>query len=532
MAIEPVPKLTDIPPFPPLSDRAAGTYNAKAFAFGTHLSDTFNDEIAAVAHNVVHNANEILLKVTAATDAAATAVAAAQSTKDAAADAASALASRQAAAQSASTAEQSATSAQQAKQSVDQSLASIAGGPVASINGLTGIVNIKVPTTGDVVVSARKDYLAPAYLPCDGGTYLRSAYRDLAAMIPVEYPTSKITSMGRAPTDAGFAVALSRDNLYMAVGLASSPYMEVYKRSSSTGFSSLNPSAYPATQILGLDFSADSVYLALAATQTPFFGVYKRSGDVFTRLTNPTQPAGSCFAVAFAPSGTHVALGGQGNDRLALYSRSGDVFTKQAIAAIPTAGNGNAVAFSSDSAYLAVGTSASPFVSIYKRSGNVLEKLADPDLLPTASVESVAFSPDGNYLAVVGSGTNKLIIYQRNGDVFSRIATPALPSAASPRSVVFSPNGVYLVVGDGSSGGFSAFIFRQTGNGFAQVPNPPGMSAGANCAAFSGDSLTMAFAHSSTPFLTAYRVEYNTNTQFKLPTQTVDGLGLLGYIKT
>jgi len=56
MAITPVPALTDIPQFPALSDRAAGTYNSKAFAFGTHMSDKFNEELGAVASSVMQNA--------------------------------------------------------------------------------------------------------------------------------------------------------------------------------------------------------------------------------------------------------------------------------------------------------------------------------------------------------------------------------------------------------------------------------------------------------------------------------------------
>lgn len=58
MAIEPVPPLTDIPPFPALSDRADGTYNSKAFNFATHMADKFNDEIVAVAGSAVRNATE------------------------------------------------------------------------------------------------------------------------------------------------------------------------------------------------------------------------------------------------------------------------------------------------------------------------------------------------------------------------------------------------------------------------------------------------------------------------------------------
>ncbi len=45
MAVTPVPLITDIPSFPALSDRANGSYNSKAFAFGTHMADKFVDEV-------------------------------------------------------------------------------------------------------------------------------------------------------------------------------------------------------------------------------------------------------------------------------------------------------------------------------------------------------------------------------------------------------------------------------------------------------------------------------------------------------
>lgn len=58
MAVITPPALTDTPEFPALSDRAAGTYNSKAYAFGTHMANVFNAELAALAANVEHNANE------------------------------------------------------------------------------------------------------------------------------------------------------------------------------------------------------------------------------------------------------------------------------------------------------------------------------------------------------------------------------------------------------------------------------------------------------------------------------------------
>lgn len=62
----PVPPLTDIPAFPALADRATGTYNSKAYAFGTHMSDVFNSEILALANTVLDNADAAAASATLA----------------------------------------------------------------------------------------------------------------------------------------------------------------------------------------------------------------------------------------------------------------------------------------------------------------------------------------------------------------------------------------------------------------------------------------------------------------------------------
>lgn len=69
MAIQPVPAMTPVPHFPALSERAAGTYNSSAYAFGTHMSVTFNGELLAVAMSVQHNAGEAFAAATAAGEA-------------------------------------------------------------------------------------------------------------------------------------------------------------------------------------------------------------------------------------------------------------------------------------------------------------------------------------------------------------------------------------------------------------------------------------------------------------------------------
>jgi|GEM_PF-1961581 len=60
MAVQPAATLSPVPEFPALSDRAAGTYNSKAYAFGTHMGGPgpFVPEINALSANVQHNAQE------------------------------------------------------------------------------------------------------------------------------------------------------------------------------------------------------------------------------------------------------------------------------------------------------------------------------------------------------------------------------------------------------------------------------------------------------------------------------------------
>lgn len=50
-------QLSNIPPFPALSDRASGTYNSKAYEFGVHMDQVFEPEINAIVQEVNSAAN-------------------------------------------------------------------------------------------------------------------------------------------------------------------------------------------------------------------------------------------------------------------------------------------------------------------------------------------------------------------------------------------------------------------------------------------------------------------------------------------
>ena len=84
MSVTPVPSMTDIPEFPSLADRAAGTYNSKAFAFGTHMAGTFKPELVAMVSSAHANATEAAAQASTATTRAAEAAASATAAASAA----------------------------------------------------------------------------------------------------------------------------------------------------------------------------------------------------------------------------------------------------------------------------------------------------------------------------------------------------------------------------------------------------------------------------------------------------------------
>lgn len=140
---------TAVPDFPELSDRA--TYNARAYAWAVHMDDVYPAEMLALATNAYNNAVEAQADTVAtAADAVATAADRVQTGLDAVATAADRVQTgldRTAADGSASTATTQAgiatTKAGEADASAiaaAASAASISGGPVTSVNGMTGVV--------------------------------------------------------------------------------------------------------------------------------------------------------------------------------------------------------------------------------------------------------------------------------------------------------------------------------------------------------------------------------------------------------
>ena len=148
------PVLTNIPDFPALSDRAAGTYNSKAFAFGTHMADVFNGEVAALAANVQNNAQQAVTAAAGIDDQAAVATAQAIAAAVSATTADSAATSASTSATTATT--QASTATTKAGEAVTSATSAASAATSASTSATTATAQASTATTkaGEAATSA------------------------------------------------------------------------------------------------------------------------------------------------------------------------------------------------------------------------------------------------------------------------------------------------------------------------------------------------------------------------------------------
>lgn len=148
MAVQPAKSLSPIPKFPGSAERAAGTYNGDAYAFGNHMGGPgpFVGEINALSHNVQHNAQEAVDAGNAAQQAqgfAAIEAGHAMGYRNEAGSHATTATNKAAeAVAAAGQAVPAAASAIAAAKRAEDAAAGIQDGPVTSVNGQTGVVDL------------------------------------------------------------------------------------------------------------------------------------------------------------------------------------------------------------------------------------------------------------------------------------------------------------------------------------------------------------------------------------------------------
>jgi WD40 repeat protein len=278
-----------------------------------------------------------------------------------------------------------------------------------------------------------------------------------------------------------------------------------------------DPSDLPTNNVNSVSFSLDGTYMAVASFASPYILIYKRNGNTFTKLSNPADlPPASAQGVAFSPDGVYLSVAHGTTPYITIYKRSGDTFAKLTDPdSLPT-GNGYRTAFSPDGTYLSVTQEFSPYINIYKRSGDTFAKLANPADLPTGDARGVSFTSDGTYLAVAHFVSPYVTIYKRSGDTFTKLSDPATLPTGAGGGASFSTDGVYLSI----SHAVTPFvtIYKRTGDTFTKLIDPGTLPTGTGIGtAFSSDGAYLSVAHLVSPFITTYKRTGDTFTKLSDP---------------
>ncbi|MBM7868890.1 WD40 repeat protein [Clostridium pascui] len=305
----------------------------------------------------------------------------------------------------------------------------------------------------------------------------------------------KVNNPDVLPTGDSYSVAVSPDDVHVAIGHSSSPFLTIYKRSGDVFTKLTNPAVIPGGVVYGCAFSSNGKYLAVKVGATPYLIVYKRSGDVFTQITttNPMSTAiGTCkfskdsnYLIVSGNNGTTsgsltiykinattdtftqiykatqnksrgfdinstgnlIACSATGSTSAQVFSFVNDSITE--LSSISIGSNTNDCAFSPNDTYLAFAVNSSPYLLIYKKNGSTYTKLTvQPSILPTGAGYACSFSPDGKYLSVAHTGSPYVTVYKVDSstDTFTKIANPASLPTTNALYVAYANLNAYMIV--------------------------------------------------------------------------------------
>lgn len=308
----------------------------------------------------------------------------------------------------------------------------------------------------------------------------------------------------------------------LAVGLNASPFVSVYRFSTSSGFGTkyANPATLPPALCQDVAFSSAGTDIAVATNDSPYIHVYPWTTELGfgTKYANPaTLPGGTGRGVAFSPAGNAIAVAHTTSPFITAYPwTTGSGFgTKYADpATLPGISLAQKVSFHPSGASIGVvsGTFGSPFIFVYPWTvgSGFGTKYANPATLPGNSgtfgqASGLDFSSSGNDLAVGSNGTPFIQIYPwSNATGFgTKYADPATLPTQNIGPVKFAPNDLNVACGGGD--GVLTYPWS-SGTGFGtKHSNPSGFTDVVNGIAFNADGLSVALATNTSPYIYAYR---------------------------
>lgn len=336
--------------------------------------------------------------------------------------------------------------------------------------------------------------------------------------------------------------------LAVAVGNGSSaPFLNMYSNTAGALTLLTDPSPQPPDTTVGVSFNSSGTLLAAGSDNALMYdnaaGMLTLNGS-FVPPTGTPYPIAFLAACTFSPDGLAVVFGGNqynsgGSDfnsthpaMLISYSVSGITLTRLSDPTQPAA-TPYAVRFSPDSGLLAVAGALGTF-SIYSNSGGTLTKLTDPPaygliLDGSEDAANIVFSPDGNYLFISKQGTQPIVAFSNSSGTLTRLSDPT-STATNGYGLAISPDGVLVALG--ATGAPFLTLYSRASGALTQLADPvdqPPDAVGA--LAFNADGTFLFVGNNSSPFVTVYSIAAGVATKLtdpaSQPNASVNGMAFI-----
>jgi hypothetical protein len=248
------------------------------------------------------------------------------------------------------------------------------------------------------------------------------------------------------------------------VGVAGATNTRFYTWSFVNGFTQLISTSVTGgrTTDIAVDFSRDRMYLAATISTSPFIRIYEysiSSGVVTAILPDPaTLPAGTPEHICFSPDGKMLAVTHATSPFLRVYSRSGTTFTSQTLPGTnaPTVAPDSATArimplsWNANSNILAYPVSTST-MSIYYWNGS---SLSSNNTASISTNYALNFNPNPTYaniLLVTNGSSNPAAFYQTGVIPTPSVAATAINTGITARQWHWSPDGLRVATAPNAS---------------------------------------------------------------------------------
>lgn len=223
--------------------------------------------------------------------------------------------------------------------------------------------------------------------------YIYKRFSDFFQRIPLgDLPTGKVND-----------VCFDMDSALLAVGHNEAPRLTVYsvdnatdtlEKLSASNFDGLSiPSA-----VYSVQFSPDNLHLAVGYSSAPFIQMFGVDGQNFTDEGSvDTPPTGTVNGVGFGPKSAFMVLAHNISPYVSIYKNYDGQWGKvQDPETLPT-GNSTGVSVSKDGAFVNVSHENEPYFTAYRRLYYNFIKLDDPKTLPYGNASDIFTYPSTHY---------------------------------------------------------------------------------------------------------------------------------------